>query len=384
MYVCLLDLTKAFDHVKHHTLFKKLSSKVPAIFLRLIMIIYLCQTGNVKWDNSYSSNFSVTNGVRQGAVASPLYFNVYLDDLFLSIKESGLGCHIGNYFYGLFGFADDCALLSPSRQGLQSMLDICSKYFSDHGIKISVNVIVEKSKTKCMAFNVNIVPAMLSLYDLSLPWVSTAVHLGHTFTTAEDTSADILSSKGLFNSKVHEFRQEFGDQHPVVFIKLVQIYLTSMYGSNLWDLYHPSANKLFSAWNSMIKYTYNLPFATHKQILYNITEQTHLRVSIIRRFVNFYKKLSLCSKPEIINLFYLQRNDVRSVFGRNIANICHEFNTNNMLDIKPRDICMPAPTDDSLTWLLPLLNDLILLRNDPRCDIPTNDILCMINDICCR
>ena len=157
-----------------------------------------------------------------------------------------------------------------------------------------------------------------------------------------------------------------------------------MYGSNLWDLYHPSANKLFSAWNYMIKYMYNLPFATHKQILYNITEQTHLRVSIIRRFVNFYKKLSLCSKPEIINLFYLQRNDVRSVFGRNIANICHEFNTNNMLDIKPRDICMPAPTDDSLTWLLPLLNDLILLRNDPRCDIPTNDILCMINDICCR
>ena len=115
-----------------------------------------------------------------------------------------------------------------------------------------------------------------------------------------------------------------------------------MYDSNLWDLYHPSANKLFSAWNSLIKYTYNLPFATHKQILYNITEHTHLRVSIIRRFLNFYKKLSLCSKPEIINLFNLQKNDVRSVFGRNIANICHEFNYNNMLDIK-REIfvCLP-------------------------------------------
>jgi len=110
------------------------------------MIIYLCQTCNVKWDNCYSSSFSVTNGVIQGVVASPLYFNVYLDDLFLMIKESGLGSHIGNYFYGLFGYADDCALLSSTRQGIQTMLNICSKYFSDHGINVSVNVIVQKIK----------------------------------------------------------------------------------------------------------------------------------------------------------------------------------------------------------------------------------------------
>ena len=32
MYVCLLDLTKAFDHVKHKILFEKLKSKIPSIF----------------------------------------------------------------------------------------------------------------------------------------------------------------------------------------------------------------------------------------------------------------------------------------------------------------------------------------------------------------
>ena len=118
-------------------------------------------------------------------------------------------------------------------------------------------------------------------------------------------------------------RQEFGDQYPEVFIKLVQIYLTNMYGSNLWDLYHLSADKLFLAWNFLIKYTYDLLFATHRQIIYNITYQTHLRVSIIRRFVNFYSKLSMCCKPEIVHLFNLQKSDVRSVFGRNCANICN-------------------------------------------------------------
>ena len=384
MYLCLLDLTKAFDHVKHDILFKKLSSKVPPIFLRLVLIIYLCQVCNVKWDGCYSDNFTVTNGVRQGAVASPLYFNVYLDDLFLAIKDSGLGCHIDNYFYGLFGYADDCALLSPSREGLQLMLDICAKYFSDHGINISVNEILEKSKTKCMAFNIGINPTRLSLYNLTLPWVKSATHLGHTITIDENTSTDILSNKAIFNTKVHELRQELGDQHPEVFIGLVQTYLTSMYGSNLWDLYHNSANRLFSAWNFLIKETFNLPYATHRHIVYNITEKTHLRVSLLRRFLNFYKALGMCSKPEIVHLFFLQKYDQRSVFGRNCFNICNEFEVNNISDLKYRDIHMPTLMDETQEWRLPFLSDLLSLRNNDQCDIPENDLVSMIDFVCCH
>ena len=101
--------------------------------------------------------------------------------------------------------------------------------------------------------NSPLIPIVLSLYNLVLPWVRSAIHLGHQITTDEDTSADILSSKAIFITKAHELRQELGDQNPEVFIRLVQIYLTSMYGSNLWDLYHNSAGKLFSAWNTLIK-----------------------------------------------------------------------------------------------------------------------------------
>ena len=139
MFVCLLDLSKAFDHVKHSILFKKLGNKVPPVFLRLIIISYLCQSCYVRWDGVESSCFTVTNGLRQGAVASPKYFNVYTDILFSVIKEAGLGCNIDNFFYGLLGYADDFALLSPTRDGLQRMLTICEKFFDDLGIRISVN-----------------------------------------------------------------------------------------------------------------------------------------------------------------------------------------------------------------------------------------------------
>ena len=52
------------------------------------MISYLCQKCCVKWDNVKSVNFTVTNGLRQGAGASPVYFNIYLDDLFIELKKS--------------------------------------------------------------------------------------------------------------------------------------------------------------------------------------------------------------------------------------------------------------------------------------------------------
>ena len=99
MYVCLLDLTKAFDLVKHDILFSNLSKKVPPIFLRLIIVSYLCQNCCVKWDNFKSENFTITNGVRQGAVASPVYFNAYLDDLFVELKNSGFGCYIDSFLW---------------------------------------------------------------------------------------------------------------------------------------------------------------------------------------------------------------------------------------------------------------------------------------------
>ena len=67
------------------------------------------------------------------------------------LKNSGLGCKIGPHYYGMQGYADDCALLSPDRDSLQKMLDLCKSYFDSVKITISTNVIIAKSKTKCIA-----------------------------------------------------------------------------------------------------------------------------------------------------------------------------------------------------------------------------------------
>ena len=379
MYVCLLDLTKAFDHLKHDLLFKKLSNRVPPIFLRLIIVSYLGQSCCVRWDNVNSNKFTVSNGVRQGAVASPHYFNVYLDDLFIELKESGLGCYIDSFYYGILGYADDCALLSPSREALQKMVDICERYFSFHGIKISVdNIVVEKSKTKCLAFNVNCEPSRIRLYDIDLPWVASAKHLGHLIHVDESSSHDILKRRGEFIGKTHALRQELGDQDPDVFMTLVQIYLSSMYGSNLWDLFDCHAEKLYISWNVLIRTTFKLHFATHRYIVYNLTKIPHIRISLLKRFVKFHDKLCNSTKPEVRHLCNIQKFDCRSTFGRNYFNILKEYKICDIHELDTNNISMPIDINENDKWILPFLKELLNVRDGT---LETNLSALEINDI---
>ena len=79
VYGCAKDLSKAFEMVEWVKLFTILQEKkVSPVFLRVLLLIYRNQYCDVKWNSSYSHRFPVLNGVRQGAVSSPLLFSVSL------------------------------------------------------------------------------------------------------------------------------------------------------------------------------------------------------------------------------------------------------------------------------------------------------------------
>ena len=54
-----------------------------------------------------SSQFTACNGVKQGAILSPILFSIYMDGLFEQLEKSGVGCHMGNHYRGCIGYADD-------------------------------------------------------------------------------------------------------------------------------------------------------------------------------------------------------------------------------------------------------------------------------------
>ena len=80
VYTCAMDLSKAFDLVEWQTLFKILvANSVSPVFLKILLFIYKNQTCDVRWNSTYFYRFKVSNGVCQGAIASPLLFSIYIN-----------------------------------------------------------------------------------------------------------------------------------------------------------------------------------------------------------------------------------------------------------------------------------------------------------------
>ena len=206
VFGCLLDCTKAFDTVDHAKLFLKLKKAgIPPVVIRLLICIYRKQTALVKWKGNSSSCFSIRNGVRQGAVISPLFFSFYMDDLFSLLEKTGSGCMIGNYYAGCFGYADDLLFLCPSRKGLQEMLSTAQAYVKEHNIAFSTSPEPEKSKTKGIIFTkkpLKILPEPLKLNEDSLPWVQEAKYLGNTVESVmNELSKDIRIKRARYIEK---------------------------------------------------------------------------------------------------------------------------------------------------------------------------------------
>ena len=68
---------------------------------------------------------------------SPLFYNVYVDDLMKQLSCEKLGCTIDGIYYGTIFCADDFVLLGASACKMQKMIDIYYKYGNKYGITLN-------------------------------------------------------------------------------------------------------------------------------------------------------------------------------------------------------------------------------------------------------
>ena len=140
VFSCAMDMTKAFDLTLHSLLFKKMvAAGFPLIFIRMFIFIYMYQVANVRWNGELSSTFTMTNGVRQGAVLSAIAYCFYCENLFALLKQRRAGCWVQGSYHGIFGYSDDNWLLAPSLNALQDMLHTCEEYAANHNLKFSTD-----------------------------------------------------------------------------------------------------------------------------------------------------------------------------------------------------------------------------------------------------
>jgi hypothetical protein len=91
-----------------------------------------------------SEYFLAANGVKQGAVMSPVLFCVYIDELLISISKVCVGCYIGGFFVGAFAYTDDVVIVAPSATALRRLLTICDEYAREYSIAFNA------AKSNCL------------------------------------------------------------------------------------------------------------------------------------------------------------------------------------------------------------------------------------------
>ena len=57
-----------------------------------------------------------------------MLFTVYFDGLIRRLEAKGIWCFIDRRYVGVFGYADDLALVSPTIHDLKEMIKKCEDY----------------------------------------------------------------------------------------------------------------------------------------------------------------------------------------------------------------------------------------------------------------
>lgn len=147
LYLCFIDLNKAFDSINRTKLIKQLYKyKIDKILIKKIK--YLFKNINIKIvcnDNKISEKLTPTRGIIQGCPLSPILFITFIADIKFIFKNYKT-ISLENKFINTLEFADDIVIIASSKTELQNKLYIFKKY-------------IEKKK-----FNINLQKTQILIY----------------------------------------------------------------------------------------------------------------------------------------------------------------------------------------------------------------------------
>ena len=147
LYVCYVDLTKAFDYWNRDALIVKLQQRnVDGKILNAIKSMFHKTNSSVKWDGKISKAINNRYGVIHWGVLSPKLLNEFLQDL-RKYLNSKYGLKIGDLYLAYLLFADDIVLFSELAKNLQAQIELFCKYCEIWNLIISI------AKTKIVIYN---------------------------------------------------------------------------------------------------------------------------------------------------------------------------------------------------------------------------------------
>ena len=242
-FVAFLDVRKAFDTVWHAGLLVKLyKNEIPLYIWHILDAWYSSSYSTVIWNSCTSRQFPVKQGVRQGAVLSPLLYSIFVNDLLNQLSNSAFGVSMEGVYCGAPMYADDLSLIATSEQELQSMLDIVSSYalmwrYGLNAQKSSILVFGESHTSR----RFNRTTRKWLVDGATIPECDTQKHLGilrtvHT-TSLHRTVERCTAGRSAFYA-LNSVGSRFECLHPLTSLKLYTSFCIPilLYGCELWSL----------------------------------------------------------------------------------------------------------------------------------------------------
>ena len=138
MFSAFIDFKKAYDSVDRDLLWGKLESMgIQGKILQCIKAMYSDVKCKVKVGGEVGSNFSVTTGLRQGCVLSPLLFSLYVNDLMEVLRREEIGIRIDNLTIPGLLFADDLVITAEKSSDLNRALEVVYGWCNRWKLKIN-------------------------------------------------------------------------------------------------------------------------------------------------------------------------------------------------------------------------------------------------------
>ena len=149
-FACFVDFKKAFDSIPREKLWSKLNNiGINGLFLSSIRGLYSNTQYAVCTENGTTDWFQVNTGVKQGCVLSPTLFNIYINDLPVSLREVNAPISFGNIKIDALLYADDLVIIADSPRILQNKLNSLTSYCN------LWNLSINPDKTKTVHFRNN-------------------------------------------------------------------------------------------------------------------------------------------------------------------------------------------------------------------------------------
>lgn len=313
LYVCFLDVRKAFDCVWHDGLFYKLyKCGIDKAIFKILQNLYTGMRSCVRFQGCKSEWFPILQGTRQGGVISPFLYLVFLNDLLYQLEASGLGMCFYNIDLSCPTVADDMLVQSFSKIGLEELISICVNYAYTwrflHSASKSAVVVFNEKKSDFLRTE-----RSWKLGNDYIPEKEQYKHLGilcdKYMAFDKVTTEACRKIKGTFLSIVNCGLHD-DELNPITSMRIYNsvVLPKALYGCELWSRLLP--NEILSlerAHRFCIKFMQCLPRSTSTDVALALLGSKSIEVEIDRRKLIFLEQL--CNLPSHLRVkeFFIHR-----------------------------------------------------------------------------